>query len=80
MTNERTDKPAIKIDRAIEIARDDAQKVYRDLSSDYYASAALAADGWHVQFQLKDIKVNGGGPYYLIDAQSGAICAKRYEQ
>ncbi|MBI3824182.1 MAG: PepSY domain-containing protein [Planctomycetes bacterium] len=64
---------------AIEIARRDAEKAYRDLSP-YNVHIELAEDGWHVDYQLNDRQSNGGGPHYVIDAETGAIRAKRYEQ
>jgi hypothetical protein len=41
---------------------------------------ALELDGWHVDYQLKSATAVGGGPHYVIDAASGAIAKKRYEQ
>jgi hypothetical protein len=66
-------------DRALAIAQADATKVYRDLSV-YRIQLVLEADGWHVDYELKDPRWKGGGPHYIIDAQTGAITAKRYEQ
>jgi hypothetical protein len=37
-------------------------------------------DGWHIDYQLKNPLSNGGGPHYVIDAATGAIVSKRYEQ
>jgi hypothetical protein len=71
--------PAIASDQALRIARTDAEKVYRDLS-DYRIQIAREADGWHVDYELKDPGMNGGGPHYVIDAATGAILHKRYEQ
>lgn len=61
------------------IARLDAEKAYRDLLS-YRASVDLADDGWHVDYELKNRESQGGGAHYVIDAQTGAILSKRYEQ
>ena len=66
-------------DQALKIARLDAEKAYRDLSP-YRVFVELDHDGWHVDYELKNRKSNGGGPHYVIDAQTGAICTKRYEQ
>ena len=41
---------------------------------------SLEDDGWHVDYELKNDKMMGGGPHYVIDAESGTIIAKRYEQ
>jgi len=40
----------------------------------------LEADGWHVDYILKDERARGGGPHYVIDAHTGGILSKRYEQ
>ena len=41
---------------------------------------SLEPDGWHIDYELKDPNLNGGGPHYIIDAATGAILHKRYEQ
>lgn len=40
----------------------------------------LQQDGWHMDYELKDPHVQGGGPHYVIDPGDGAILAKQYEQ
>jgi hypothetical protein len=70
---------AISCDRALAIARADAERVYRDLSP-YRITLSLEGDGWHVDYELKDSLLKGGGPHYLIDPKDGQILAKRYEQ
>jgi hypothetical protein len=74
-----TTPPNVQADRALSVAHADASKAYRDLTP-YRVSVVLEADGWHVDYDLKDPKRKGGGPHYLIDATSGAILDKRYEQ
>jgi hypothetical protein len=69
----------ISCDRALKIAQADAQRVYRDLFL-YRISISLEDDGWQVDYELKDPNLNGGGPHYLIDAHSGEIISKRYDQ
>jgi hypothetical protein len=69
----------ILADQALGVAQADAIRAYRDLSS-YRVSLSLEADGWHVDYDLKDAKRKGGGPHYVIDAATGAILRKRYEQ
>jgi hypothetical protein len=54
-------------------------EAYRDLSA-YRIQLVLEDDGWHVDYELKDPNLKGGGPHYLIDARTGAILSKRYEQ
>ena len=66
-------------DEALRIARLDAERVYGDLSS-YRVTLALELDGWHVDYELKDTTLDGGGPHYVIDPTSGEIRSKRYEQ
>ena len=66
-------------DRALTIAQADASQVYRDLSP-FRIQLVLEDDGWHVDYELKNLRLKGGGPHYLIDAHTGAIVAKRYEQ
>ena len=71
--------PIFSCDQALRIAREDAEKAYRDLSR-YHIRLALESDGWHVDYELKDPNVRGGGPHYIIDQANGAIVSKRYEQ
>lgn len=71
--------PVLTGDRVLAIAQADAAQVYRDLSA-YRIQLVLEADGWHVDYELRDPRLKGGGPHYVIDAQTGAIVSKRYEQ
>jgi hypothetical protein len=71
--------PRLSPDQALKIAREDGEKVYRDLSR-FDIRVALEADGWHVDYILKDERARGGGPHYVIDALTGGILSKRYEQ
>ena len=41
-------------------------------------SRSLETDGWHINYELKDSQLNGGGPHYIIDATTGAIVSKTY--
>jgi hypothetical protein len=66
-------------DQALKVAREDAETVYRDLAR-YWIRVALEADGWHVDYELRDPRARGGGPHYVIDATDGHIRSKRYEQ
>lgn len=69
----------VSSEEALEIARADAQAAYGDLS--IFKTAIAQRDGaWLVDFELKDEKLHGGGPHYLIDARNGNIVSKRYEQ
>jgi hypothetical protein len=60
-------------------AQADATRAYQNLSA-YRIQVVLEADGWHVHYELKDPRLKGGGPHYVIDANTGAIVSKRYEQ
>ena len=66
-------------DRALAIAQADAVRAYRDLSR-FRIQLVLEDDGWHVDYELKDPRLKGGGPHYIIDPHTGAILSKRYEQ
>jgi hypothetical protein len=57
----------------------DAESAYDDLSG-YTIRITREADGWHVDYELKDANANGGGPHYVIHPVTGDILAKRYEQ
>ena len=70
---------SIAVDRALAIAQADAARAYRDLSP-FRIQLVLELDGWHVDYELKDARLKGGGPHYIIDAHTGAILSKRYEQ
>ena len=74
-----TVSPTIAGDRALAIVQGDATKAYRDLSG-YRVMLALEADGWHIDYELKDPRQKGGGPHYIVDAATGVILSKRYEQ
>jgi hypothetical protein len=65
--------------QALRIAQADAEQAYRDLSG-YRIQLSLEDDGWHVDYELKNPRLHGGGPHYIIDAVNGTILQKRYEQ
>ena len=66
-------------DQVLAIAQADAARAYRDLSL-YRIQLVLEDDGWHVDYELKNPRLKGGGPHYIIDAHTGAVIFKRYEQ
>ncbi len=70
---------SVTSDQALRTSRLDAEKSYRDLTP-FFVQVELEDDGWHIDYELKDRTLNGGGPHYVIDAQTGAIRTKRYEQ
>jgi hypothetical protein len=71
--------PTLGADEALKIAHADALQAYRDLYA-YCIRLALEPDGWHIDYDLKDSRLKGGGPHYVIDALTGVIVSKRYEQ
>ena len=71
--------PNVSSDQALSIARSDAEKAYRNLLI-YRVTITFDADGWHVDYNLREPMLNGGGPHYVIDAECGTILSKRYEQ
>jgi hypothetical protein len=79
MTTAAMTTPPVSGAQALAVAEADALQAYRDLSP-YRIQVVLEADGWHVDYQLADPRRKGGGPHYVIDATSGAILTKRYEQ
>ncbi|HJT76091.1 MAG TPA: hypothetical protein VJ739_02725 [Gemmataceae bacterium] len=48
-------------DQVLASAQADAARVYRDLSP-YRIQLAPEQDGWHVDYELKDPRLEGGGP------------------
>jgi hypothetical protein len=71
--------PPLTPEQAVAVAQADATKVYREPSK-YAIRIALEDDGWHVDYELRQPTHKGGGPHYVIDAATGAIRSKRYEQ
>jgi hypothetical protein len=69
----------VPCDQALRVARQDGEKAYGDLSS-FKITLSLEAGRWHIDFDLKENGVLGGGPHYVIDAVAGTILSKRYEQ
>jgi hypothetical protein len=67
------------VDQVLSVTQADAERVYGDLSQ-FRVMVALASDGWHVDYELADPRLNGGGPHYVIDTVSGKIVSRRYEQ
>jgi len=71
--------PQCSSDQALHVARLDAERAYGDLNG-YRVTVELQSDGWHVDYDLIDPTLDGGGPHYVIDPASRAIISKRYEQ
>jgi hypothetical protein len=64
----------------LRIAQLDAERAYRSDMKEYYVMLAFRPDGWHVDYDLTDTRLHGGGPHYVIDPTTGEIRHKRYEQ
>jgi hypothetical protein len=63
----------------VKVARLEAARVYGALTS-YRISLALEAAGWHVDYEPKNPRLNGGGAHYVVEPVNGTIVSKRYEQ
>jgi hypothetical protein len=72
-------KALIDREKALKIAKEDAQRIYRDLSI-YKVEAALKEGKWYVDYELTNPQMVGGGPHYVISAETGEIITYRYEQ
>jgi len=72
-------EPAVTSDRALAIAQADAATVYTDLWR-FRIEVELEPDGWHIAYRIREKRVAGGGPHYVIDATTGAIVSKKYYQ
>jgi hypothetical protein len=46
----------------------------------YRIQLVLEDDGWHVDYELTNPTLKGGGPHYVINAITGDIGSNRYEQ
>ena len=64
---------------ALRIAESDARVAYGDLSI-FLITVAIEHDGWHIDYELRQPGMKGGGPHYVIDAATGQIVSRRYEQ
>jgi hypothetical protein len=71
--------PIVTADQALRIAQEDAATRYRNLSL-YRIRLVLEPDRWHIDYELREPRLKGGGPHYVIDAGTGAIVSRRYEQ
>jgi hypothetical protein len=66
-------------EQALQVAREDGERAYGSLEA-YKVEARLVDGRWFVDYELADPALQGGGPHYEIDAESGEILSKRYEQ
>jgi hypothetical protein len=73
-------RPAgLSCDEILRIAHKDAIAAYKDLSP-FRITLELRPDGWHVDYDLTQPLMSGGGPHYVIDPATGNIVSKVYEQ
>lgn len=66
-------------EEALRIAEQNAGQVYRDLSV-YEVVARLEGDKWYVDYEFIDKNIDGGGPHFIISAETGEIIGFRFEQ
>ena len=71
--------PILAADQILTFAQSDAVRAYGDLSV-YSVRLSLEDDGWHVDYDLRNPRMKGGGPHYVLDPATGTILTKRYEQ
>ncbi len=74
-------EPKLTRDRVLSIAEADAVAAYDNLNS-FRVEIQLKSDGWHVEYLFRGEGRfhTGGGPTYIIDAETGAILDKKYYQ
>jgi hypothetical protein len=74
-------RPPVQCDRALAVAHADAVTVYPDLSR-HRVEVRLEDDGWHVEYTFRGTGRFhvGGGPHYVISADTGEITDKKYYQ
>lgn len=78
-TLDTSSPPVLAADQILTFAQADAVRAYGDLS-EYCVRLALEDDGWHVDYELRDARCQGGGPHYVLDPFTGVILSKRYDQ
>jgi hypothetical protein len=79
MTPEQIPTAAVSSHQALAIAEADAVTMYENLGR-YRIEIELEPDGWHIAYRIKQRRWAGGGPWYVIDATTGAIVSKKYYQ
>jgi hypothetical protein len=85
IANNNTDSAKTEIakvidkDSILKIAEKNAKTAYRDLSG-YNVKAELKEGKWYVDYELSNPEMVGGGPHYVISAETGEILSSRYEQ
>ena len=77
-----TVESAIPLDKILAIADADAITAYRDLGH-FHRESRLEEGKWFIEYRLnfpKGMRVAGGGPHYIISAETGEILSKKYYQ
>ena len=64
---------------ALRVAQADASANYRDLTP-YEVRLFMEGGDWHVDYELRNPGMRGGGPHYVISGATGEILSRRYEQ
>ena len=66
---------------ALAVAQNDAVAVYRDLSR-FRIEITREPGGWRIVYHFVPAArfETGGGPHYLVDAETGEIVSKLYYQ
>lgn len=77
--NTQHEQRRVTADIARDIAMRDAARDYPSLD-EFNVSVSEDERGWRVKFNLKNPRLNGGGPEYLIDRGTGEITDKRIYQ
>jgi hypothetical protein len=73
--------PVVSSQQAIAIAEADALPRYgAEWLNKLAIRAMLHDDGWHIEYYQWRPRWTGGGPHYVIDANTGAIVSKKYYQ
>jgi hypothetical protein len=78
-SSKQPSSPSITCDQALKIAQTDPARAYGELLG-YRTTVVLEGDGWHIDYELLKPLTAGGGAHYVIDALTGAILSKKYEQ
>ena len=72
-------EPKISKEKALEIARENAEAAYGDLSL-YEVQIEFVEGNWKVDYALKDKTRHGGGAHYIISSETGEIVSGYHEQ
>ena len=74
--------PTVEVHEALAICHADGLLAYEQLHH-YEIEIFLEKDGWHIEYGIRQrngSRVAGGGPHYVVDADTGEILSKKYYQ